>query len=279
VSKTPGIDVSRWQGEINWSRVAEAGYRFVGIRATIGNYYTDPWFYVNWAEAMEAGLLVSAYHVVVPDRPADSQIERFFDVLADRRSDFPPVLDVEVRRGASPEDITTCFEACADLVQQADGRRPVIYTARWFWDRYVLDSPEWTDFDLWVAHYGVESPRLPGGWAEWRFWQYSDHGRVPGIGTPTDLNWFNGSYDDLLAYAEAGVREVEPPVAGLQARVRAERLGVRSGPGLNYEVVEELREGDVVHVVSVAGEDVWVEIEPGKWVPFRSRGQQYIEIE
>jgi uncharacterized protein YgiM (DUF1202 family) len=83
----------------------------------------------------------------------------------------------------------------------------------------------------------------------------------------------------LLAYAEAGVREVEPPVAGLQARVRAERLGVRSGPGLNYEVVEELREGDVVHVVSVAGEDVWVEIEPGKWVPFRSRGQQYIEIE
>jgi lysozyme len=106
---------------------------------------------------------------MVPDRPADSQIERFFDVLGDRRSDFPPVLDVEVRRGVSREDVTACADACAELIEQGDGRRPVMYTARWFWDRYVLDSLECADFELWVAHYGVRSPGLPGGWDEWSF--------------------------------------------------------------------------------------------------------------
>jgi hypothetical protein len=102
---------------------------------------------------------------------------------------------------------------------------------------------------------------------------------VPGIGAATDLNWFNGSYDDLLAYAQTSPEETEQPVAGLQARVGVDKLGVRSGPGLNYEPVEGLRGGDVVPVVSLAGDDVWVEIAPGKWAPFRSRGQQYMEIE
>lgn len=279
MSRTPGIDVSRWQGEINWKRVAAAGYRFVAIRATIGNYYTDPRFYINWDGAKEADLLVSAYHVVVPDRPADSQIERFIDVLGDRRTDLPPVLDVEVSRGIGRDEITSCVEACAELVRQVDGRKLLVYTARWFWDRYVLDSVDCNELELWVAHYGVNNPGLPRGWEAWRFWQYSDHGRVPGIGAATDLNWFNGSGDDLLAYAGTGPVEEEPPDAGLQARVTAETVGLRSGPGLNYERVGDLQKGDVVSFGSLAGDDVWLEIEPGKWAPFKSRDEQYMELE
>jgi lysozyme len=279
MNRTPGIDVSRWQGEIDWSRVAVAGYRFAVIRATVGNYYTDPRFYVNWEGARDAGLLISAYHVVAPERPAGSQIERFLDVLNGRSADFPLVLDVELSREMGPEGITACITECADLVEREDGRKPIIYTARWFWDNNVIDSLDWSNYDLWVANYGVDSPALPTGWDRWTLWQYSDHGQVPGIDTATDLNWFNGTYDDLLAYVSTESVGDEIPLAGLQARVTAEKLNVRSGPGMNYGDIGDLHEGDVVNVVSLAGEDIWIQVEPGKWAPFRSRGKRFMELE
>ncbi len=279
MDRVPGIDVSRWQREVAWAKVASSGYRFAVIRATIGNYYTDPRFYVNWDDARQAGLLVSAYHVVAPERPADSQMDRFFEVLDDRLSDMPLVLDVELSRELSPEDITACTERCAKLVEDRDGRRPVIYTARWFWDRNVLDGPDWKQYDLWVAHYGTDDPSLPCDWDEWRFWQYSDRGTVPGIGTATDLNWFNGTYEELLVYVEGEPEVDEIPLEGLEARVVVESLNLRSGPGMNYGQVAELEEGDRVTVVTFCGEDVWVQVEPGKWAPFRSRGQRYMELE
>ena len=77
-SYTPGIDVSRYEGEIDWKQVAAAGYRFAVIRATVGNYYTDPRLYSNWAAAKEVGLLVSAYHVLVATNYADKQIDWLF---------------------------------------------------------------------------------------------------------------------------------------------------------------------------------------------------------
>jgi GH25 family lysozyme M1 (1,4-beta-N-acetylmuramidase) len=279
VNGVPGIDVSRWQGEIDWGRVAAAGYRFAVIRATVGNYYTDPRFYINWEGAGDAKLLLAAYHVLAPERPADSQIECLFDVLGARSPDFPVVFDVELRREVSPERITACIIASADLVERKDGRRPIIYTARWFWDNNVLRSPDWSTYDLWVAHYGVESPALPADWDEWKLWQHSDRGRVPGIHAATDLNWFNGSYEDLLAYVDAEKVGEQRPQGGLQARVTAEKLSMRSGPGMNYGYVGDLQEGDVVNVVSLAGEDIWIQVEPGKWAPLTSRGKRFMELE
>lgn len=277
--KVPGIDVSRWQREIDWEKVAAAGYRFAVIRATIGNYYTDPRFYVNWDGAREAGLLVSAYHVLAPERPADSQMERFFDTLGPRAAHLPLVLDVELSREVSAEDITASVRACVDTIEEEDGRGPVIYTARWFWDRHVSESPDWADYDLWVAHYGVDSPSLPKGWDEWMFWQHSDHGEVPGIDASTDLNWFNGTHEELMACVETEPIGDEMRLEGLKARVTVETLNLRSGPGMNYGVVGDLEEGDQVNVVSLAGEDIWIQVEPGKWTPFRALGKRYMELE
>ncbi len=279
MSTTPGIDVSRWQGEINWGMVAAAGYRFAIIRATVGNYYTDPRFYDNWSGARGAGLLVSAYHVVTPEHSAESQIARFFDVLDGRKANLPLALDVELSRGISPAGITACVKDCLREVKQEDGRKPIIYTAKWFWNHQVLESPQWSEYDLWVAHYGVSSPTLPAGWEEWKFWQHTDKGQLPGIAAETDVNWFNGSYDDLLAYANVGP-EIKPrPSVGLRARVTASRVNVRSGPGVNYSDIGDLYEGDVVNVVSIDGKDVWIEFEPGKWGALVFRGTRYMELE
>ncbi len=275
----PGIDVSRWQRAIEWQKVRSAGFRFAVIRATIGNYYTDPRFYINWDHAREAGLLISAYHVLTPDRPADSQIDRLFEVLDDRTSDLPVVLDVELGRGMSPEDITSSAQSCAEGIADREGRRPVIYTARWFWDRNVLDGPAWEHYDLWVAHYGTDAPALPSDWDDWTFWQHTDRGKVPGIGPGTDLDWFNGDYAELLAYAGREPVVDEAPPDGFRVRVAVETLTLRSGPGMNYGRVGALQEGDLVRVVTFCGQDVWIQVEPGKWAPFRSRGTRYMELE
>jgi len=279
MSTTPGIDVSRWQGEINWEMVAAAGYRFAVIRTTVGNYYTDPRFYENWSGARNAGLLVSAYHVVTPEHSAGSQIDRFFDVLGDRKADLPIVLDVELSRGVSPAGITTCVKDCLQMVEQRDDRKPVIYTAKWFWNDHVLESPEWSAYDLWVANYGISTPSLPAGWSEWKLWQHSDKGRVPGIAATTNLNHFAKSYNDLLAYINAEPEDEAPPSVGLRARTIASRLNVRNGPGVNYSDIGDLHEGNVVNVVSLDGNDVWVEFEPGKWAAFAFRGKRYMELE
>ena len=102
---------------------------------------------------------------------------------------------------------------------------------------------------------------------------------MPGIGAAADLNWFNGSYDDLLAYVSVEPELDDIPLAGLRARVTSERLSLRSGPGMNYGQVGVLEEGEVVNVVSLAGDDIWIQVEPGKWAPFRSRDQRHMELE
>ncbi len=291
MARAAGIDVSRWQGEIDWSRVAASGTCFAVIRASVGNYYTDPRFYENWRGAREAGLLVTAYHVVKPKNTAESQVERLFEVLEDRRADLPLVLDVELADDLSPGIISGVLKECIQRIEQRDGRKPIIYTGPWFWDPNVLRGDDWAGCDLWVANYGVETPALPADWTMWRFWQHSDKGRVAGVSSQnTDLNWYNGTFDDLLAYckrlpepddsriiaSEAGRSEVAPRP---QARVTNPTLRVRSGPGAQYEHIGDLRAGDVVNILALEGSEVWVAIGPGQWAAFTFRGERYMTLE
>lgn len=303
MTHTPGIDVSRWQGAINWTTITAGGYRFAVIRATVGNYYTDSRFYENWRGATENGLLVSAYHVVKPKQSAESQIDRLFDVLDGRTSDLPLVLDVELTDDKDPGMITSVVKGCADAIEQRDGRKPIIYTGSWFWTPNVHHTLDWDQYDLWIAHYGVSAPTLPQDWTTWKLWQYSEKGSVAGVSSHnTDLNWFNGSYDELLAYAQqapdipgrdpgeepdAGAttgpapdtRAVEPATPQRpRARVTNATLRVRSGPGVNYSHVGDLVEGDEVEIVDIAGKEVWVAIGPGQWAAMTFNGTRYMSL-
>jgi lysozyme len=285
MSNVSGIDVSRWQGEIDWGRVAAAGYHFAVIRATVGNYYTDPRFYENWHDAHDAGLLVTAYHVVKPKNSAETQITRLFEVLEQRQPDLPLVLDVELSDEQTPAVISGVIKECIQRIEQQTDRKPIIYTGAWFWDVNVLRATEWATCDLWVANYGVESPALPVDWTEWRFWQYSESGRVGGVSSQhTDLDQFNGSYDELLAYAKRPAEPVDVvaktlATRRLQARVIYPTLRVRSGPGVEYDHIGDLKAGDVLDILAVDGDDVWIAFEPGKWAAFTVRGDTYLELE
>ncbi len=278
MERVPGVDVSRWQGSVNWQKVGAAGCRFAFIRATIGDDYVDPLFYTNWSGAREAGLLTSAYHVVSPEKSAEAQIAHFFAVLGDRVPDLPLVIDVERKDGMSAADITDCLRECLSLVRDGDGRRPIIYTARWCWNQYTLPDADWRDHDLWVASYTSE-PVLPRDWETWRFWQYSESGEVKGIAASADLNWFAGTYEDLLAYAGVGDRIPRVSPAGWRVRVTIPKLNVRSGPGLDYEDLGDLYEGDILDVLTITGDDVWVQFEPGKWAALSLSGERYLTAE
>ena len=276
MERVPGMDVSRWQGQVAWQKARAADFHYVFIRATIGDDYVDPRFYANWDGAREAGFMVSAYHVVTPNRPAEAQVAALLDVLDDRRSDLPLVVDVERRDGTSPPQITSCVRDCLRLVHEWEGRRPIVYTARWYWNQYVLPAPDWREYDLWVASY-TRVPVLPRDWETWRFWQYSEQGRIAGVAsTFADLNWFAGSYEGLLAYAGMDQWPAVDPPTGWKLRVTIPKLNIRSGPGLDFEDLGDLHEDDVIEVLKITGDDVWVHFEPGKWAALSLEGERYL---
>jgi lysozyme len=277
VAYTPGVDVSRYQGEIDWKKVAAAGYKFAAIRATVGDFYTDPRFYTNWTNAKKAGFLVVAYHVVVPYNYGDKQIHRYKDVLDGRENDLPVVLDIERHDNMSDAAVTHCIKDCiADVVLHFK-RKPLIYTARYFWKDHVLPSSDWAKYDLWVASYTTGAPIMPPGWTTWKIWQYSGTGKVPGVSGDCDVNWFQGTYSDLINYAGHKPTPPEQPT-GMKAKVLRETLNVRSGPGIENKILTTLKKDAEIYFTDVGGKDVWVQSAPGKWSAQFYGGIKFLEI-
>lgn len=198
----PGIDVSHWQGAIDWDAVAGDGVEFAFIKATEGGDYTDPRFAANWAGARQAGVLRGAYHFFRPQTDAMAQAAHFLRTVQLEPGDLPPVLDVEVTDGRSLDAVAAGVRTWLQEVERATGRRPIIYTRASFWTAQMGGG--FGGYPLWVAHYGVAAPNIPSGWSAWTFWQHSDAGRVDGIAGGVDLNWFNGGRAELDAFVATG---------------------------------------------------------------------------
>jgi GH25 family lysozyme M1 (1,4-beta-N-acetylmuramidase) len=271
----PGIDVSRYQGVVHWRAVADAGFKFAVVRATLWNVKLDETFETNWNGARANGLLVSAYNVIKPDVPAAAQIDFFAQALVGHKWDLPPALDIERDDQQTPQQITQCVRESLRLSELRFGRKPIVYTARWFWNRFVLPSSEWAQYDLWVASYGTAQVVLPDAWSTWKIWQYSGNGHAPGIAGEVDLNWFNGSYDDLLKYCQA---EAPQPTDGQRARVKS-TLNIRNGAGINYQDIGDLPAGAEVMLRAVDGTDVWVQIDANQWVALAYKGERNARTE
>lgn len=206
-----GIDVSRWQGNINWGMVYEAGYRFAYIRSTIGNYYTDPMLHIYLDGAEAAGLLTGVYLVIAPAASnggalisVQAHLDRFREAMGERRPPLPPVLDCELARGRTLTEITNLIRDCATGMHDLYLKRPLIYTAKYWWETNVQRRSYWREFDLWVANYRDPSgsPLLPADWSTWLFWQWTAKGSVPGVESlDVDKDFFAGTLEELRSYA------------------------------------------------------------------------------
>lgn len=199
---TFGIDVSRYQGNIDWAQVAGAGVKFAYIQISRKIDDIDAKFEVNWAGAKANGILRGAYQRFQPEQSVQGQADIFLNKLGPfQAGDLPPMLDVEDDGGLSPAAIAQSTRQWLEIVEAATGVRPIIYTGRYFWQDQ-LASADFTEYPLWIAHYTTGCPNIPAPWTNWAIHQYSSSAVLPGITANTvDVNHFNGTIDDLLALA------------------------------------------------------------------------------
>lgn len=194
-----GIDVSEYQGEIDWKKVGTTEAAFTFIKATEGALSSDALFAQNWARSKAAGMIRGAYHFFVATRDPIVQANNFLKVTQGllEAGDLPPVLDLEKDYGLAPKYILDSATQWLSTVEKATGRRPIIYTYPSFWANNLSNSTRLADYPLWIAHFQTDNPWVPGGWKTWTFHQYTESGSIHGIGGPIDRNFFNGSLDDL----------------------------------------------------------------------------------
>lgn len=196
-----GIDVSVYQGKIDWSAVRRSGRAFAFIRVSDGLHHLDALFEQNWKGARDAGLLVGAYQFFRPSQDGAAQAKLLLDRVGRVGGpDLPSVLDAEEGDGRPGIEIVTACRAWLDVVAAAEHRTPIVYTGSGFWDQLPSSDVPSTS-SLWTANWTQGCPLMPAGWDAWEFWQYSSKGSVPGIGTAVDLDRFNGSLEELRAFA------------------------------------------------------------------------------
>jgi lysozyme len=195
--KAFGIDVSHYQGNINWDSIdrIEGGFPldFVFIRATQGKDGTDTEFSRNWRNALKGGFICGAYHYYRPNENSVEQAENFIKTVRLHKGDLPPVLDIEkIPSRQSMDSLKTGLKRWLGTVERYYGVKPIIYSGRSFHADFL--KKEFGSYKLWIAHYTpLEMDR------EWQFWQFTDRAAIKGIDGLVDLNIFNGSVEELKA--------------------------------------------------------------------------------
>ncbi len=200
-----GIDVSKWQGNINFYSVRDSGVEVVYIKSSQG-HRMDPMFEANYAKAKEAGLKVGVYHYVTAEsvQEARSEAAYFVSILEGKEIDCRLAMDFEYYGSLSTWEINEIGLAFLQTVESLSGKGAVVYSnlssARYIWNNAVAQYP------LWIAEYGVSQPRNNGKWTEWVGFQYSESGRVPGIyGSSVDLDYYTA---DIFLSDQGGIPTV-----------------------------------------------------------------------
>lgn len=210
-----GIDVSSYQGPIDWPVVARNRVRFAFIKASEGATLRDPRFARNWEQARAAGVLCGAYHYFHPNRDGQAQANLFADTVPLAPGDLPPVLDVEAPNIRDDVGLRREVARWLRLTEARYGVRPILYSNYGFYRRYL--AGHFDDYPLWLAHYEVKRPALAR--SKWIIWQHSDESYVPGIRGMVDFNVFQGSFKALQAM------RVPPAPARRTPATKAARLG------------------------------------------------------
>jgi lysozyme len=199
---TKGVDVSKYQANVNWPAVKTSGRAFGFARVSDGLSYPDSTFATNWSGMKSAGLVRGAYQYFRPGQDPVAQADLLISKLGGKiaAADLPAVLDLETTDGLPSSTVVAHAKTWLARVEAGTGKRPIVYTAA-FMSGTIGTS--FSAYPLWVANYGTTCPTMPTGWSDWKFWQSSSSGAVPGIAGNVDVNDFRGALADLKAFAGA----------------------------------------------------------------------------
>jgi len=203
--QTPGLDVSGYQGNVDWATVAANGAKFAYVKATENTNYQNPYFSQQYTGSYNAGLKHGAYHFAIPNGPsAVAQADYFVAHGGGWSQDgmtLPPMLDIEYNPygatcyGLSQSSMVNWIGAFINEVHAKTTRWATIYSNLDWWTQCTGNSGAFTGNNpLFVARYASSPGTLPGGWGFYTFWQFADSGTFPG-----DQDVFNGDTSRLLA--------------------------------------------------------------------------------
>lgn len=188
--KSYGIDVSHYQGTIDWDIVlSDSLISFVYCKATEGTDLIDSKWKQNREMLLEKGTPHGAYHFYIPTTSAKQQANHFLNHYQTENDDLPPVLDVETESGNIDSYIKN-IKTWLTIVEQTTGRRPIIYTSYTIYSDIL--KKHFKKYKFWVANYSQKEYRFKDD--EIIIWQYSDNGTIKGIKGKVDLNFSKIEY-------------------------------------------------------------------------------------
>ena len=204
----PAIDLSRHNGTIDYGKLSNSGIKHVWIKVTEGTTHINPGYEEKFKGCRDHGITVGAYHFGRPDtnggttQDAHDEAKNFLDSASKvgiKCGDLLPVLDLEA--GMKTDDQLNIDWALAWLEEISchERVRPIVYTAKWYYDSYMKNASKHTlqqlaDYPLWLASYniGADATRKVPTWNSWEVWQWTGSGNVPGITGKCDQNWIAG---------------------------------------------------------------------------------------
>ncbi len=199
-----GIDVSAYQGAIDWNTLSDNDISFVFIKATEGSSFVDERFLYNFNEAKKTSLSVGAYHFFSYDSEGKTQAENFINNVVAFEGMLPPVIDLEFygdKEDNPPRraDVEKQLKTMLDIMEEHYDQKPIIYATEKSYKLYL--SNDYKEYDIWIRNV-ISKPKLSDD-REWTFWQYTNRDRFDGYKGEEkyiDVNVFNGDLEGYNTY-------------------------------------------------------------------------------
>lgn len=201
-----GVDVSSYQGDIDWNVLSSQKVSFAFIKATEGSSFVDTTFAYNFQEAQKTSLAVGAYHFFSYDSEGKTQAENFINTVAPFEGMLPPVIDLEFygdkeKNPPDRADVEKQLKAMLVSLEEHYNQKPIIYATEKSYELYL--SNDYKEYDIWIRNV-ISKPKMPDE-RVWTFWQYTNRERLKGYNGKEkyiDVNVFNGSHLEFSVYLE-----------------------------------------------------------------------------
>lgn len=210
-----GVDVSSYQGDIDWDTLSKQDISFAFIKATEGSSFVDKNFTYNFEQAQGASLAVGVYHFFSYDSEGSAQAEHFINTVDAFEGMLPPVIDLEFygdKEKSPPEReyVDEQLKTMLEMLEDHYGQKPIIYATERSYELYL--SGDYSEYDIWIRNV-VTKPKLSDG-RKWTFWQYTNRERLDGYSGKEkyiDVNVFAGSFDQYKGYLAENTYKDQSP--------------------------------------------------------------------